>query len=77
MPKLLILSKQAEEYAYLIESAALPQLDGITFQIEDDCEIVFGEPSLIRDVLPSLPHLKWIQSMWAGVEPQQLQSGTS
>jgi phosphoglycerate dehydrogenase-like enzyme len=69
MPKLLILSKQADEYARLVESASLPQLDGITFQASEDCEIVFGEPSLIRDALPHLPRLKWIQSMWAGVEP--------
>lgn len=69
MPKLLILSQQAEDYAQLIESAGLPQLDGITFQASEDCEIVFGEPSLIRDTLPHLPRLKWIQSMWAGIEP--------
>lgn len=69
MPKLLILSKQAKEYAQLINSAGLPQLDGMTFQASEDCEIVFGEPSLIREALPHLPRLKWIQSMWAGVEP--------
>lgn len=69
MPKLLILSKQAKEYARLVEAAGLPQLDGMTFQASEDCEIVFGEPSLIRDALPYLPRLKWIQSMWAGVEP--------
>jgi phosphoglycerate dehydrogenase-like enzyme len=69
MPKLLILSKQAKEYARLVEAAGLPQLDGMTFQASEDCEIVFGEPSLIRDTLPYLPRLKWIQSMWAGVEP--------
>jgi phosphoglycerate dehydrogenase-like enzyme len=69
MPRILILSKQAEKYTRHIESAQLPELDGITFQAGDDCEIVFGEPSLIRDTLPRLPRPKWIQSMWAGVEP--------
>jgi phosphoglycerate dehydrogenase-like enzyme len=69
MPKLLILSKQAEKYARHIESARLPQLDGMAFQASEDCEIVFGEPSLIREALPHLPRLKWVQSMWAGVEP--------
>lgn len=69
MPKLLILSRQAEEYTRLVEAAELPQLDGITFQIEDDCEIVFGTPNRIRNALPHLPRSKWIQSMWAGVEP--------
>jgi len=69
MPKLLSLSKQAEKYARHIESARLPQLDGMAFQASEDCEIVFGEPSLIREALPHLPRLKWVQSMWAGVEP--------
>jgi len=30
---------------------------------------VLGEPSLIRQVLPSLSSLRWVQSTWAGVEP--------
>jgi phosphoglycerate dehydrogenase-like enzyme len=69
MPKLLILSTHADEYTRLIESAELPELDGITTQLAGDCEIVFGEPNLVRDALPNLPRLKWIQSTWAGVEP--------
>ncbi len=69
MPKLLVLSKQADEYTRLIESAELPDLGEITTQPDPDCEIVFGEPNLIRDTLPLLPSLKWLQSTWAGVEP--------
>ncbi len=69
MPKLLILSTHADEYARLVESAELPDLGEITFQPTEDCEIVFGEPNLIRNVLPQLPRLKWVQSTWAGVEP--------
>ena len=53
----------------LFNPAELPELDEITFQPAEDCEIVFGEPNLIRDALPHLPRLKWIQSTWAGVEP--------
>lgn len=69
MPKLLILSSQADEYARLVRSASLPGLDKITFEPAEDCEVVFGEPNLIRDALPNLPCLKWAQSTWAGVEP--------
>lgn len=68
MPKLLILSQHADEYTRLIQSAALPELE-MTTQPAEDCEIVFGEPNLIRDALPRLPRLQWVQSMWAGVEP--------
>lgn len=68
MPKLLILSQHADEYTRLIQSAALPELE-MTTQPAENCEIVFGEPNLIRDALPRLPRLQWVQSMWAGVEP--------
>jgi phosphoglycerate dehydrogenase-like enzyme len=69
MPKLLILSNRKDEYIRLVRSAELPELGGITFEPGEDCELAFGEPNLIRDVLPLLPCLKWVQSTWAGVEP--------
>jgi phosphoglycerate dehydrogenase-like enzyme len=34
-----------------------------------DCDLVFGEPVLIREVLPAMSHLIWVQATWAGVEP--------
>ena len=34
-----------------------------------DFEIVFGDPRLLRDLLISLPRLRWVQSAYAGVEP--------
>ena len=76
MPKLLILSKQADKYRTLIEVANLPDLELVSASAISeavstgaDCEIVFGEPSLIRDMLPALTNLRWVQSTWAGVEP--------
>ncbi len=69
MPRLLILSTHADEYIRLVKSAELPELGEITSRPAEDCEIVFGEPNLVRDALPLLPRLKWIQSTWAGVEP--------
>jgi phosphoglycerate dehydrogenase-like enzyme len=67
MPKLMVLSRDADEYVKLIESSQLPHL-GLTTD-PSECDIVLGEPKLIRDVLPDLSALKWIQSVYAGVEP--------
>lgn len=66
MPTLLILSSNADEYTQLIESAHLPDLDFTTKP--ENCEIVIGEPKLIRDMLPHLENLKWVQAISAGVE---------
>src|SRR5687767_3107999 len=66
MPNLLILASNAGEYARLIESAHLPDLQ-ITSELVN-CDIVLGEPKLIRDALPLLSSVKWIQAIYAGVE---------
>ncbi|HEY9152042.1 MAG TPA: D-2-hydroxyacid dehydrogenase [Anaerolineales bacterium] len=75
MRKLLILSRQAEKYQRLIESAKLPEIQIFSATdvdkakvLSSDFEIVFGEPRLMRDLLASLPRLRWAQSMYAGVE---------
>jgi phosphoglycerate dehydrogenase-like enzyme len=68
MPHLLILSKDAEDYRSILESANLPGLV-IENEPSESCEIVFGAPSSILKVLDKLPNLRWAQSMWAGVEP--------
>jgi phosphoglycerate dehydrogenase-like enzyme len=76
MPQILILSKQADNYYKLLEAANLPELELVSTPAISEavssgagCEIVFGEPSLIREVLPALKNLRWVQSTWAGVEP--------
>jgi phosphoglycerate dehydrogenase-like enzyme len=66
MPTLLILSSNADEYKQLIKSAQLPDLDFTTEP--EDCDIVLGEPKLIREMLSHLPNLKWAQAIYAGVE---------
>lgn len=74
--KLLILSKHADAYRQLVAAARLPGLeissaDGRT-EIDADAlaaEIVLGEPSLIRVILPRLTAVRWVQATWAGVEP--------
>ena len=75
MPKLLILSDRAEEYENLIRAANLPDLEIFAFtnadveaQVANQCEIVLGSPSRIRDNLPSLTKLLWVQTISAGIE---------
>lgn len=67
MPELLILSRDADEYHRLIGSAQLPDLALTLNPAQSD--IVLGEPKLIRDALPLLSRLRWVQSIYAGVEP--------
>jgi len=66
MPKLLLLTSEKEIYRQLIAQAALPNLEYTDIPAEGD--LVLGEPRLIRDELPHLSQVKWIQSMYAGVE---------
>src|SRR5436190_16373563 len=76
MHKLLILSRHAREYHGLLDAAALPDLDvmstsdpaGVAARA-GDYDLAFGEPSLLRLVLPALTSLQWLQATWAGVEP--------
>ncbi|MCB0103928.1 MAG: D-2-hydroxyacid dehydrogenase [Anaerolineales bacterium] len=68
MPHVFILSKDSEEYRPFLEQANLPNLI-IERELTEACEILFGAPSAIRGVLDTLPNLRWVQSMWAGVEP--------
>ncbi len=63
----MIFSRDAGEYQRLLESAQLPDLE-LTGEPKE-CDIVLGEPKLIRDKLPLLSTLKWVQSIYAGVEP--------
>ena len=76
MHSLLILSRHAREYHRLIAAADLPDLAIIsTTDPADavsrgaDADLAFGEPSLLRQILPSLRALRWLQATWAGVEP--------
>jgi phosphoglycerate dehydrogenase-like enzyme len=76
MHSLLILSRRARDYHRLVAAARLPDLS-ITSTSEPadaaaragEYDVAFGEPSLLRQVLPSLAALRWAQATWAGVEP--------
>lgn len=68
MHKILILAEHEKQYQALIEKAQLPNLQ-ITGLLANDVDIALGEPSRIKAALAYLPALKWVQSIWAGVEP--------
>ncbi len=67
MPKLLLLTRDLDQYLALLQSA-LPELEIVTAPAAD-CDLVFGDPPLLKEVIPLLPRLKWVQAAWAGVEP--------
>jgi phosphoglycerate dehydrogenase-like enzyme len=77
MSRVLILSKNAAEYRPLVEAARLPGLEKLAaatipseaLALEDDFDVVFGEPSLVRIVITQLSKLRWVQATYAGVEP--------
>jgi phosphoglycerate dehydrogenase-like enzyme len=76
MHTLLILSRAARDYHALIESAHLSDL-AITSTTDPAAavanaasfDLAFGEPALLRQVMPALTAVRWVQSTWAGVEP--------
>jgi len=76
MHTLLILSRLARDYHVLVESAHLPDLAITSATAPADAtanaasfDLAFGEPALLRQVMPALAGVRWVQSTWAGVEP--------
>src|SRR6185295_2290745 len=76
MHRLLILSRYARDYHALVEAARLPELTmtattdpAIARDTAGAVDLAFGEPALLRQVLPQLTGITWVQSTWAGVEP--------
>ena len=66
MPKLLILTQEPKEYLNLIQQADLPNLEIFT-EFNADCDVVFGDTLRIKEALPRLTNLKWVQTTSAGV----------
>jgi phosphoglycerate dehydrogenase-like enzyme len=77
MSRVLILSKRADDYRHLLDAASLPGLEKLAsatspeeaLELGDDFDVIFGEPSLVRDIIARLPNLRWVQATYAGVEP--------
>jgi phosphoglycerate dehydrogenase-like enzyme len=73
---LLILSRHADDYRRLIERAQLPELaitpasdPGVVSARAAEFDLAFGEPALLRAMVPAMTSLRWLQSTWAGVDP--------
>ena len=67
MPKLLILTQDSKEYLERIRQAELPGLEIFT-DFNPECDIVFGDTGRIKEALPKLPNLTWVQTTSAGIE---------
>ncbi len=75
--RVLVLSRHARRYRELLDAAALPGLawvregapGGEVAGDDRDADVLFGEPGLVREALPSCPAVAWVQSTWAGVAP--------
>ncbi len=73
---LLILSRDAHEYAALLNDLAddamqlLPCEDATALPAAAaTAQLCLADPGLLVPVLPELPRLRWVQSTWAGVTP--------
>jgi phosphoglycerate dehydrogenase-like enzyme len=76
MHRLLILSRHARDYHRLVDAARLPDLEVTSTGDPADVtaraaefDLAFGEPSLLKQLLPLMATLRWAQATWAGVEP--------
>ncbi len=76
MHTVLIVTKHPDEYARLVAAAALPDLAVVaTADVGEGVAraahagILLGDPTRVRDALPRMHGLRWVQLTWAGVEP--------
>ncbi|MCE2594669.1 D-2-hydroxyacid dehydrogenase [Motilimonas cestriensis] len=75
---LLILSKDAKVYQQLLSGRLPPDIhvlatDNIesVMEMQQQITLALAEPALIAPALTKLPHLKWLQSTFAGVDALQ------
>jgi hypothetical protein len=61
MTTLLLLTKDYQDYRFILDQACLPDLD-IVHAPAAHCDIALGAPSMIAKELANLPNLKWVQS---------------
>jgi phosphoglycerate dehydrogenase-like enzyme len=75
MNKALILTRNSKEFANLVETHKLAELEIIpcdspkeAINLVADCNIILGQPTLIVEVLSAAKSLEWVQSTYAGVD---------
>lgn len=76
MHTVLVLTKQPDEFAQLVAAAGLPDLAVVATDDVGEgvaraahAAILFGDPARVREALPGMRDLRWVQLTWAGVEP--------
>lgn len=76
MHTVLILNRHPDEYARLVAAADLPDLAVVaTADVGEGVAraahagILLGDPTRVREALPRMQALRWVQLSWAGVEP--------
>ena len=72
----MIITAAADEFAYELERAANDAIPFRTCKSAAEAiasyageKILFGNPSMIAEVLSEMPAVDWVQSTWAGVTP--------
>jgi phosphoglycerate dehydrogenase-like enzyme len=76
MQTVLILTKHPDEYARLVAAEGLPDLTVVATADAGDgvaraggAAVLLGDPTRVRQALPRMSALRWVQLTWAGVEP--------
>ncbi|BCS98606.1 2-hydroxyacid dehydrogenase [Desulfoluna limicola] len=75
MTQLLILARDADVYAPLVEGADIPDLTihacnavAKAQAVVAECEVILGQPDMVAPVLSHAKKLSWVQSTFAGVD---------
>ena len=76
MSRCLIVTNLADEFAREVERLSDTSIPLKAFATAEsalaaytDETVLFGNPQLIAEILPSMPTVNWVQSSWAGVTP--------
>lgn len=76
MNRLLILTTDADDYSSLLRDSHLHDLEILSCSRADDareviqnCTIVLGDPAMVAAVLEHARSLRWVQSIFAGIDP--------
>jgi len=72
-PKLLIVSSEPVPWTKAVAKAASGQLQSVRVAPADEIdtsavEVIVGAPPDLVSIIPRCPHLRWVQSTWAGID---------
>jgi phosphoglycerate dehydrogenase-like enzyme len=75
MHQLLVLTGQPDDYRRHIDAASLPDLTVVSYADVAEglahgsqSNVLLGDPGRVRQALPHMPRLEWVQLTWAGAE---------